>query len=69
MIINLRRSFGGIGITIDSRGKDFPTIKAGEQELKEGIDFTIDEREKKEVKQIVFEWMDNQSISIRMSTY
>ena len=62
MTICLKKSFGGIGITIDRRGNGTPTLTAGAYELVEGFDYTILEMEKEGATQVVFEWMDNQSV-------
>lgn len=62
MIIRFKKSYGGTGITIDSRGKDVPIISVGDEELKEDVDYAIEEKEKKEVTQVVLEWMGNQSV-------
>lgn len=62
MIIIFKKSFGGIGITINNNGKDFPKIFVGKKELIEGEDYILKETEKREINQIVFEWMENQTV-------
>jgi len=63
MKIIFKKSFGGTGITIDSRGKEIPSItfKNGD-DLKEEVDYMIEEKEKPGIKEIVFEWMNNQTV-------
>ncbi len=63
MKIIFKKSFGGTGVTIDSRGKEIPevTLKNG-NEVKEGVDYVLEEKDKPGIKEIVFEWMGNQSV-------
>jgi hypothetical protein len=63
MRIKFKKSFGGTGITIDSKGKEVPslTLRNG-TELNENEDYTIEEKEKPGITEIVFEWMNNQSV-------
>ena len=62
MIIHFKRAFGIPGITIAERKNEIPMFTCGSYELVEGLDYTIEEKEKEGITAIVFEWMDNQHV-------
>jgi len=63
MKIIFKKSYGGTGVTIDERNGGIPeiTLKNGSA-LVEGVDFTVEEKDKLGISEIVFEWMNNQSV-------